>query len=305
MGNLCCNFQGVVNQLCNPKDKAEDPKTIELEIGTSLFGLLGYDKIAGMFSEVSASLQESSISNEGDFLVDLQFDQYTALVRSWGLLTPQPDTANKLHHYYTERELPFTPGLFILFTVNTTPDVMKAIDANIDSYETLSCETSANMILTVHRFRTKKLLFVAAKEFFVVRVIKRTAGGEFWEFTQSVQFTNLKANESFGRIISELENQAFVNSSGMHIYEQNGKTLIKGLARVDILSSVGMRVLKPILKKKMGAVHTNLLDELVTFIKAGDNNARELVWFEGRGDEISGIISENQNILRALSNRDR
>lgn len=302
MGNICCNLDTIVSHIQTPKDQLSEIIEAEFQPSINLFDVIGYENIKLYFDEVALSISEAKPKTQGQIILESDFKEYDAKVNVWGLLTPIENTSNKLHNYYTQKALSFTPDMFFLFWENRTPDVVRAIDCDLDSYEILRQERSEDMLLMVCRFRTKKMFFVASKEMLILRILKKIKENEYVEFTKSLALTNLKQLDCFSKILQEIKNQAFITSSGMHVYIENGRTVYKGYANLDILSSVGLMIIKSFIKKKIGVCHANILNEIVHFIDKGHQN-KDLFWFDSDKTLIPQIIEANIGILDSINIR--
>lgn len=303
MGNICCKIEQLSKNLKQPKEQLVEAIDHEISTASRFFDTFKLSDIDDTFKEVHGEVDESRAKKTGQLLVDVEYEHHDIKVKVWGQLVPQLSSSNKLHQYFTEKDMPFTPDAFFLFLINRTPEIIMKIDTDLNKYEIIKHETSKDMIMTISYFTTKKILLVSSKEFFVVRVVKRVSDDEFMELTRSIHLTDLRNVDCVDQVLSDMKNQASIHLSGMHFKRNGNRTYYKGFTYIDVSSSVGMIILKPILKKKIATCHSNMMDEFVRFIEFRDKN-EDYVWFDGLKDDINRTFSVNKGILRSLRGED-
>lgn len=297
MGINCCKNQDELKKPYIPLEAQQNSQSLAISTPIDLFDILGKQAIERGFKDAAEEIIKADAKNRGSHVVNSILPALKNNIDMWAMLSSQEGTSNKLHQYYTQQQIPFTPEMFFLFNMNASPLILKSLDPDIDIIETVNYVIGEEMILIVNRSRSKKLLVVSPKDFFIVKVIKRLPNKDIIEFNTSVQFTGLNEMDSFQHIKNEIKNEALVYLAGMQLQRDDKGSMMYSFTNVDLLSSVGLTIIKPFLKRKIKNYNDNMMSKISDFALKNSPD-QDYIWFTDDKNDIQRVFSENQALLR-------
>lgn len=310
MGNVCCNYstadlpnyqdgrsigriQASKEQLSLSAPEEIDPAKV------NVIEQLGQSAIDELLKEAQTALANDSVRIAKNRLVNEKFKLFLNEYSFWADFTDLP-SGNKLHIYHHQLEYPFTPEMYFLNSLQHTIESFAKVDDSLDQMDLLNFAAVDDLIVTVSRNKTKKILVVEPRIFLLVRVIKRISRDEILEVQKSIQLTPLSEKEPWKTLITRQVNLAEIKLGAVLLKRENGKTTLKSLANVDPLSSTGPMILKTLLKGKFSKFHKNTVKETLKFLgKAGEKEFSNYHWFSNDSAELTRILEENTKIVAA------
>ena len=303
MGIVCCCE---TSQIPPPQIKIRDSQFSEnilnKDSNANLLEILTRKEIDELFNKIEPSLISEKVKNDKSRLLDVNLPLFKNNVKYYCTLESQENSSYKIHNYLTEMEFPYTPEIAYLYLLNLGNKAFQQLDGSISYYEVLNYSISENMICLITISKTKKVLIVQPRTFLVVRVIRRNEDGSFEEYQQSIDFTKMSDNDIVKRYLKNLEDKENVGRvffSGVKYTKTDDKWMLRYSNKVDVLSGIGLKIIKGTLKKKMKKYNDNLLKKITEFLVMNENY-EDLIWFTKDEKEIKKIFSDNFQILKNL-----
>lgn len=297
MGLCCSRNQRDFRKYYISLGAESNPLVNEISIPADMFQVVGKREIDMAFRDVDKELSKAEARNKGIPLVDELIPLFKKRVSAWVLFSPQENTNNKIHEYYTEQEVPFTPELYFLFKLNASEEVLKTLDNDIDSVETVYSLIGDEMVLTVRCSRCRKKSAIPTRDFFVVSITRRLPSGDVVEFNTSVRFTRLKEQEPFKTMCEDLKSQALVYLAGTRLKRDEKGSLMTSFTYIDFFSPAALDEFKPVLHKKIKDYHSTFLSKMVEFLETSLPD-QEYFWFTSDKQDIKRILSENKALIK-------
>lgn len=307
MGNVCCNYDKVdfpaaagegthriapeKELLSSSSSEMQDPREV------NVLGQLGRSAIEDLIRQAQEALRDDGVRIPKNRLVNERFKLFDNEYTFWADFLDLP-SGNKKHCYHHLLEYPFTPEMFFLFSLQQTLESFSKVDDSLDQLELLNFAALDDLIITVIKTKTKKILVVEPRSFLVLRVIKRVSPTHFIEAQKSVQLTGLKDQEPWKALLSKQQNLGEIEISAAEVKLDGGKVTAKSLNYVDVLSSTGPMILRPVLKGKFSRYHKNVVKETLKFLmRTKEADYRSLRWFTNDSAELGRIFAENRRIV--------
>ena len=312
MGVVCCRFEkeepaSLQNKNNKPRSITKDDKD-ELKAliprnlsdteadTTSLFQLLGNEIISQYLASVDGHLLNPETKKPSNVVLDEPLKIFNNSFKLWLELTDLP-TGNKLHNYYSECNSVFTPELHYLCNFQTTNNSIKALDDNVDNFELVSYAIKDDIALLITKTRTKKILMIDPKTFFVVRLIRRINKNEFVEFQKSVELTALIQDPKLKSILDSQNNVGKIHVSCVKTFIEGEKRTTKFYSQMDVLSGVGALIVKTAAKGKLRTFQNNQQRGLTEFLLK-TTDFKDFIWYTHDQADIRRIFYENLIILK-------
>lgn len=311
MGMICCKvkeeYLTIETESKSPikipfpvfdKSQKSIPSLEASKLPSSWISLMGIENITKFIKEDIEESKKPSNRNDSAKILDVIIEPFHSNYRMWVTITPL-ENGDNLHNYSHMLEYPFTPDLFYLFSLQEKLTGFRARDDSVDFFEIIYEEITEEYILTVTKTITKKILIIKPRTFFVVRVLRRVGKNECQECTRSVELTELKKLPIIIQMMTQATNVGRVLNGDSNFVEDDDRYVFNTFTKTDILSSVGLGVVKVTLKKKFSVYFTNWLKEQLDFLLKYKNR-KELIWFKGKESEIDEIFNDNFKRLNAL-----
>lgn len=310
MGNVCCSYNKLdfpdaegkgrgTNRITPEKDllsssgsEVMDPSAV------SVIAQLGKPALEEIIKQAQDTIANRELCTPKTRLINERHKMFDNEYTFWADFSELP-SGNRKHMYRHQLEYPFTPELFFLYSLQQNLESFSKVDDSLDQMEVLNYAALDDIFVMVTKTKTKKILVVEPRSFLVLRVIKRISPTHFIEAQKSVQITGLKDQEPWASLISKQQNLGEIEIAGSEVKTEDGKTLVRTLANVDVLSSTGPMILKPILKGKFSRYHKNTVKEALRFaFKTKEGEFKDLKWFTNDPAELTRILEENRRLTR-------
>ncbi len=302
MGIVCCHCYH--NQLV--VDRSEqifiDPEDDVLNSANSinLIEMLGKDSIDRHMAKVdSLILNDKMMSKKNELVKGKKMFLYKNLLKFWIRLDTQEDSDYKLHNYYTQLEIPFTAEFIYLFLINISREESLKLDSSLSNYEVLNYTVSQDLIVMITKTTTKKILIVQPRSFIVVKIIKLNEDKSVEEYQKSIHLTKLGKDKSVEQYLKKVKNMGIIHDNVIRCSKKEDQWYLENYNKLDVLSSIGLKLVKGTIKKKMIRYNKKFNHQLTEFLLCRDNFYDDLVWFTNDREELKRIFNENFEIFES------
>lgn len=308
MGLVCCKpdintpnaetafKNSMMEGISFPTLNIADVKNLKLNAEIDLYSLITEKVIVGLLKKTGEYLKDPDIKKYDKLLLNEKLQLLKNDFKLWVRLSNQEKVPYKLHTYYLEVNFPFTPELLYLYYLNVNKDNYEHLHKDLDEYEVLHMAFKDDYCLMLLKYRTKSVIMIESRSFFVLRVVRRNKDRTFSEFQISVNRTHLSDIAVFRSIIDSMENEATVYLNGSEFEQTPEGLLLKSFTKVDVLSHLGILAVKPVIKTSAKQSKNTLMSLLVEFLLVKQDLAK-LKWFNDSLSEKRRIFDENIKIL--------
>lgn len=296
MGLICCKEEAplfVDTSLSISRYKEEQSFLTE---PLNLIELMGREWVEECFDAIEKDFNKAEFREKKNHITSQNLVTFNNKFDLWLKLTEIPESSNKLHNYYIEIDIPFTPELIQMFYLNMTEELFKNYNKNADVFEFLNYTIDENTIVYIEKTITKKMLVVKPKQFLLVRCVRRLPNGDMIEFSKSVKRTKLKNIKEMKEILEGFDNEGENVFSGILSRRTDKGTKQMIINRIDILSGIGLIILKSFIKKALIRSNNQLMVKLAEFtLNTSEND--DLIWFTDDKEEILRVLEENRKLI--------
>ena len=143
------------------------------------------------------------------------------------------------------------------------------------------------------------MAIIQSRNIFVANTVRRGRNQKFTQGIKGVGLTGLKAVPRYASFISETENMAIMYISGVELAKKDSINIVQNYTRVNMLSNVGLSVVKGVIKSTTKQQVENLFKLNLKMLFSSDPD--KLYWFAGDKNEIVRILVENLQLLKKLA----
>ena len=134
------------------------------------------------------------------------------------------------------------------------------------------------------------MAIIQSRNIFVANTVRRGRNQKFTQGIKGVGLTGLKAVPRYASFISETENMAIMYISGVELAKKDSINIVQNYTRVNMLSNVGLSVVKGVIKSTTKQQVENLFKLNLKMLFSSDPD--KLYWFAGDKNEIVRILVE-------------
>lgn len=308
MGLICCKPEtstsrtdaalnnSLMDGITYPEINLTEARQLQFGQDLDLYTLFTEKAITTLLQRAGDYLVSPDVKKNDKLLINEKLQLMKNDFKLWVKLSNQERVPYKLHTYYSEMMFPFTPELLYLFYLNENSDNFEKLHNDLDHYEVVHQTFKGDYCLMLLRYRTKGVVTIEPRSFFVLRVVRRNKDRTFNEFQVSVLRTHLGELPAVKAIRDAMENEATVYIHGSEFESTPEGYMLKSFTKVDVLSQLGILAVKPVIKSSAKQTKNTLMHMLVEFLLVKQDLAK-LKWF---GDSLSDkrrIFDENLKIL--------
>ena len=190
----------------------------------------------------------------------------------------KPEGKEQLHLIFYRDLLGFDPLVVLFFELNCDN-----LDSNLEEYTVLHTETGKDHLLICYLAKSKKVLVIQPRVYFVIRYIRQYSGGsEVLDVQVSAEELGLQGVEEVRETLEKhRENLATVHGIAARSRAVNGLTVRHSAAKTDPHSTLGLGIARPFLAGNLRKYVAKYAEEIELFYKERKYlDGRKVVWFD-------------------------
>lgn len=242
----------------------------------------------GFFADFSAESRRGMLSTGEALLKELDAAELPRLGESsarnifnreaFVRFDPKPEGKEQLHLIAYRDLLGFDPLVVLFFELNCD-----SLDSNLEEYTVLHTEEGKDHLLICYLARSKKVLVIQPRVYYVIRYIRLYPGrNEVLDVQVSAEELGLQGVEEVRKTLEQhRDNLATVHGIAARSRGVNGLTVRHCAAKTDPHSTLGLGIARPFLAGNLRKYVAKYAEEIELFYKERKYlDGRRVVWVD-------------------------